>query len=589
MLPTDFVDETQARAAFIANCTLRYLRLDAIERWSTGTQYSHMQGWWDESGDKPLWERAPCVVYPVVNIAARSNVDLCLGEGRFPVFTSKPGEDEGEEDGGLNDDDSSTLDRFIRELHKVSKFKAHSRDSFYSAQVCGSACTIHGVRNGKPFADRVPAKWCQPEFDAQGAVTKLEIRYPYIEEYKKGGKWAKRTKLYRRVIDSQRDVEYHPADANEQGTEPQWRENKDRSVTHDLGFCPVTWYALMKGCTTVNVIDGQPIHANLTNEIHQHDIARSQWHRGALMSEPQIIEIGVPRGYSPTALGRTPVGAYGTPDGGENLKELNKAGKVPDSAYVEFQDHYGKGGFQARKKGPGFAWQYENKDVIVDVLNYPEGALKAQEDNCRDLRIKLQEALCVVFLDPENIKFAATTSGKALIAIKQKQIDRCDQFRDDLSEGFFEPAVSMQLRIAQVMLARGVKLKVAGANKVKPILDRLLSTDATGQPDWQMPALRVEYGPYFRPSPEEEQQIVTLVQKALGATKEGGAQLITTEIAIRRLAKVFGIENVQAVMDELEKLRQQRAQEAADAAKTTAETPAGDQPAPTPKPTPQAA
>lgn len=542
-----FKGEEQATKTFLANASLRYLRLSDLESWAEGSQYDGQPSWW--STDVPLWERAPCVVYPIVDIAARSNVDLCLGEGRFPIFTTKPGEDEGDDDNGLNEADSQTLDRFIREHHKICKFKSHSREAFYSSETCGSAVAIHGVRNGRPFVDSVPARWCTPTFDSEGAVTRLEIKYPYIEEYKdKAGNWAKRTKIFKRVIDQQDDTEYFPADGNEQGIEPSFKVNVERSFNHALGFCPVIWYALMKGCTTVNVIDGKALHDKLRDEIRAHDIARSQWHRGALFSEPQICEIGVPPGYNPTGVGRTALVPQS--DKG-NESTSNPATKVT-GFIVEDKPK------PARIKGPGSVWQYTDHNTRVELLEYPEGALASQENNCRDLRVKLQESLAVVFLDPENIKFAVTTSGKALEAIKQKQLDRCDQFRDDLSDNFFHLSLSMQLRIVQVLSAKGKKLKIPGVTKVIPILDKCLEVENDGSA-WQMPTLKIEYGPYFRPDPAEELQIVNLVQAALGKAtggpegSPGGTPLITQEIAIRRVAKIFGIENIKSIVDALEK------------------------------------
>jgi len=92
----------------------------------------------------------------------------------------------------------------------------------------------------------------------------------------------------------------------------------------------------------------------------------------------------------------------------------------------------GDAGSPARKKGPGYVWTYPNNDTKVGAIFYPGDTLKAQEENAKDLRIKLQELLAVVLLDPEHLKVANELSGKALQALKQKQIDRCDQFRDDL-------------------------------------------------------------------------------------------------------------------------------------------------------------
>lgn len=451
-----FEGQEQANKAALANMSPRYRRLEELERWVIGRQYEGRISWWDDS--KPLWERAPCIVYPVAQIAIQSNVDLVLGEGRAPSFTSKPGEQEAEQDNGLNEEDSQKLDRFITEHHRISRFRAHCRDVFAAAQGCGTAVAIHGAKAGRPFADAIPAKWGTPQFDVAGAVTELEIRYPYFEEYRQtNGAWAVRCKLYRRVITATADTTYLPADARDDGQEPSWQADPKRSVPHGLGFCPVVWYPLLRGSQAINVIDGQAIHALLTNEIEGHDIAISQRHRCALMSEPQPVEIGVDADHNPTELGR-PAAVEATEHGGHITATNPRRGNY---------DTGGGGAGPVRKKGPGYVWRYPNPETKVEYLAIPPDALKAIDDNARDLRIKLQEGLGVVFLDPENIKFAATTSGKALEAIKQKQIDRCDQYRDDLRDNFLLPSVDMQLRIAHKL---GAGLKVPGVVDVQALL-----------------------------------------------------------------------------------------------------------------------
>lgn len=549
-----FENQKQADDAFRANCSPRYGRLESLEKWAEGRQYDTRQGWFDDSGDVPLWERAPAIVYPVVDIAASSFVDLLLGEGRYPEFTTKPSENEGDEDNGLNPEDSAIVDRFIRETHRLARFSAYSRDALYTAMVCGSHAAIHGVRSGKPFVDLVPAKWCEPELGTEGEVLRLEVRYPYQEQFKNSsGKWEVRTKLYRRVIDDKRDVEYLPADANANGIEPQWVENKARSVNHSLGFCPVVWYPFMRGCVPVNEVDGKPIHRNITDEIHQHDIARSQWHRGALMSEPQVIEVGVEPGYSPTSIGRKPE-VYTSVDGSAKFNSPEELARLKARGVIN-GGYGGDSPRQARKKGPGFPWQYPSPDTKVQVLTYPGEALKAQEDNCRDLRLKLQESMAVIFLDPESIKFAATTSGKALQAIKQKQIDRCGQYRDDIEQRLFEPSVSMQLRIAQRVMAAGQKLKTPGATKVKPILDTMIQGG-----EWQPPTVYTRWGDYYAPDPAEQQTIVNMVIAAL----EAKVPVLTVRAAVQKLAPIYGIENVEAFIEELMNEREQLAKEAAE-------------------------
>lgn len=541
----------EAVKRFRGNLSPRAAKLTQLESFVKGTQYNGRPSWW--SIDVPLQERAPCVVYPVVRIAIHSNVDMVLGEGRYPEITTKVAEDEGEEDNGLDLEHSKIVDRFIREYHKICRFKSGSRESFAEAQGCGSVAAIHGVRNGRPFQDLIPAKWCEPEFDTEGAVSRLVIQYPYIEQYQdQNGSWCARTKLYRRVIDTTRDVEYFPADAPDHtGMQISWRENPQRTVDHGLGFCPIVWYPFMRGAQPINVVDGQALHVGLFDEIEAHDFSISMRHRAAIYAgDPQVVEIGVERGYNPSTVGRLPV-MPSTPKGGTPGEENPVNGEWST---------LGGGMAQARKRGSTTIWQYEEPETRVSLLTLPSDALKALDDDAKDIRIKLQESLAVVFLDPENVKFAATTSGKALQAIKQRQLDRCDQYRTDFGDRYFEPSVSMQLRIAQTILGRGEKLRVPGAKAVTPILKQFMEGSM-----WMAPTLQIIWGDYFKPDPDEQLKLVTMITTALNSP----VPILTTRLALQKLQDIFNIENIAAIEDEL--ATETQARDARELQKTTAE------------------
>ncbi len=533
----------EAVKRYHGNLSPRAKKLIAIESWVKCTQYTDRQSWW--SLDVPLQERAPCVIYPVARIAASSNTDMVLGEGRYPELTTKIAEDEADDENGLSAEESKEIDRFIREYHRVSRFKAGARESFYAGQHTGSAACIHGVRNGKPFQDLIPAKWCEPELDQEGNVLKLVIQYPYLEQYQdQAGDWCVKTKLYRRVIDENSDIEFFPADAPESKDSAKvvWKKNPSRSVEHKLGFCPVIWYPFMRGCQPINVVDGEAIHAGLFQEIEAHDFAVSMRHRAALYAgDPQWVEIGVEPGYNPSDGGRTPV-QFATPAGGKATDDNPVVGAFQLAPR------------QARKRGSTQVFQYENPDAKAQLITLPGDALEAVDSNARDLRMKLQEALAVVFLDPENIKFAVTTSGKALAAIKQRQLDRCDQYRDDFADKFFEPSVSMQLRIAYTIMKRGEQLRVPGTKKVLPIIEK----NCFSEGEWQPPTIQVIWGEYFKPDPDDQQKIINMVIAALGSP----IPVLTVRLALQKLAPIFGIENIAAIEEQLEAEAQIRAERA---------------------------
>jgi hypothetical protein len=125
-----------------ANLSPRYFVLDQLERYTIGTQYAHLARWGQE--DLPLFERAPCIQYPIVARAIDSNADLCLGEGRWPLITSNPGEDDTafDERLGLNEDESGVLDRGIKAIVDQSRLRAIASELLCEAQGCKTAVAV---------------------------------------------------------------------------------------------------------------------------------------------------------------------------------------------------------------------------------------------------------------------------------------------------------------------------------------------------------------------------------------------------------------------------------------------------------------
>jgi hypothetical protein len=536
--PNGYAD---AQRAIEANTSRRAKRIAELERWVAGTQYDHLPDWF--SDEVPLFERAPCIVYPVTSTAIASNVDLVFGEGRFPAITSRPDEDEADgDDGGLSEDESGAVDRLIAELVKQSRLRAVTRAAFGSAQGGKSVAVVVGARKGRVFAETIRASWCEPELDADGGVLALEVRYPYLHEWRdRYGQWQCEARLYRRRIDAEADTTFLPAKAEASGAEPMWSPDPARTVQHGLGFCPVVWYSHNRSCERINDFDGHAIHETLCDEIRAHDFALSQRHRAALYAgDPLIVEIGVEPGSNPGQKGRS-AGIPSTPKGGD-ASGTNQVNGAYQFAHVK----------PARRKTPGVVWQYENPETKVEILTLPEGALKAIDDNANDIRVKLCESLAVVILDPENIKFASTASGKAIETLKQRQLDRCDSYRDDAGENLLLRTVSLLLRIVARL---SDAIRVPGLKPALSALAKLLTEDGG---EWQPPNLTLRWGEYFKPGSEDEKKIVEVAQ---GAHDAG---LITLRSAVQKVARTFGIENVDAYLEGLEEEAEEKMKRQAD-------------------------
>lgn len=488
----------RASRALEANLSTRASEMRKLERFVEGTQYQGLPDWF--SDEKPLWERAPCVVYPIAQGAIGSNADLLFGEGRFPQPRAV----------GLEGEALESAESALAEVCRRARFARACREVFEAAQGSRSAAAIFGVRKGRLVIDTVRGRWCEPELDDDGECLSLTIQYPYLTVEKQAdGRPIVKAKLYRRVIDAESDTTFAPADARDDGLPPKWTAGK--VIKHGLGRCPVIWYPHMRGCAIVDTFDGKALHENVLDEIRAHDFALSQRHRAALWcGDPQWTEAGVEPGSSPAPKGRR--GIPGSLTGAD--------GAPTTSQYIDRP----RGGGKGRKKGPGVVWQYGDPNVKVTLHTLPGDALDAIDKHARDLKIKIAESLGVVFLDPESLPTLGALSGKALAALKARQLDRCDGYREDFGDRFMIPALGMLLHIA-----RAVGLDIEGLDATDDELE-----------------IDLAWGRYFRADADEEAKAVELSVKAL----DGG--VATKRMALEKLRAVFDIKDVDAVLEELE-------------------------------------
>lgn len=459
------VENMEGAAAIVrATMTPRERAISESEKWVAGTQYDHLADWFDE--DKSIFLRKPCVVYPIVRNAIRSFKDLVLGEGRFPMVTCHPDEDEGElsEGGALSRDEGMALDKLLAELFENARFKRVCREAFAAAMGQRSSAVIWGERGGRLFGETVKAQWCRPEFDPldTSTATRLVIQYAYVHQERDArGTWRASARVYRREIDAASDVTFETQEIRENQNidELSWSAEKAR-IAHGLGFCPVVWYPFMRECSVVGEFDGEAIHPpDIYGMIHAHDISVSQRHRAALYTgDPQTCEYGVDVGSSPTGKREQP-GHPSTPRGGNASLDNPQNGTY--ARRVTPKD--------GRRKGPGEVWQYADPESRCELLTLPAGALDAVDHNGSDLRVKLCESLAFVPLDADNAKLLTTTSGKALEVLRARQLERADDYREDVGVGLIIPSAHMLVRLANKTASR---LKIPGLKKAAKLLAR---------------------------------------------------------------------------------------------------------------------
>lgn len=530
------LSDNELNARLIAGRSPRFKQIDMLQRYYDGTVYAGRTPFMEPS-DVPVLERAPVIVYPIVDSACKSYASLCLGDGKFPALTSGTSEDDQKLDPqfGLSDDESKLFDAVTKKLVDQSRLPAVSQQVFISALTSSSACVVVSLNRGQFNLTQIDSKTCTPAFNQQNPdeLDSLEVTFRYAEDQWEvsTSSWIKVVKVYRRIIDSVSDTTFVPVEVKSPSDFPVPSVvDKTKTVKHGFGFCPVVWYPFLQPAADATTVDGIAIHANILDQIDAINTALSCRHRAAIYaSDPQLYETGVDSYATVGAQGRTATATKKDDGWGAGLYPKGRA-------------------TGARKKGPGQVWQYENPETTVGMLTMPGDALNGINDHVSDLRAKICEALGVVFIDPATLRGTADISGKALAVIYANQIARCNAYREDFGRRFLLRALSVMYRIITVVTT-GIYL--AGVDKIRPLLGRFNTPQG-----WFDPSIQLKWGDYFEPSDVDEATRVTTTLAAL----TGG--IITDESALQHIKPVFQIDNVTQY---LITLQAQRAQKQADA------------------------
>lgn len=554
-----------ALKALEANLSPRFLRIARLQAYMDGTQYAGMPSWFDDA--YPLAMRGPSVVEPIAGDAAESFGDFLFGDGRQPFITAKSEEGDDEETIedplALDEEQTEAFDRHVRRLIDVAQLIPAWREALENALGASSVAVIGCVRDGKVEIDVQDSKCSKPKWikGKPGVVESLEIKYPYLYEFynDKERRWEVECRLFRRVIDDKADTTFKPIKAPKDGSDPgeKWVPDKDLTVEHGLGFCPVVWYAPNRRHVTDYDFDGDAIHANLLDEIDALNRGLSQRNRAALYSgDPQLVELGVDTAHNPAPVAQNVTPMKSFPDENPEAVVANNGWLIPTHPMAQ------PAGF-GRKKGPGVVWRYpfggSDGSALpkVEVLTLPPGALESIENDVGDLRALIASSMSYVKVDPATLKGMAgasisNISGRMLEWLYRKQTNRASKLRVDFGERCMLPTLWMLMRI---IAEKADGAYIPGAKKIAELASSFKRTvEGSEAEQWFMPRLRVEWPPFFDATEEDQERIGNQTRE------DYAAGLITLETAVRRLSAVYDIEDVVGYVEELTEEKEERQQ-----------------------------
>lgn len=494
--------------------TDRYRAATKAEMYYWSLQYEGMLDW-NASG--PLRKKKPRVLVPLYATAINTLERFIWGGNRFPkvMVASTRGEndqpDSDEIGPRLFPDDATTLTNFVNSIIQVGELDAAIREASTMATITTSAAIILGTRGGYLVAHAEPGKHCTPTFDPLNPrkVSKLEIMYQYETEEPNGSAGLiRRMYWYRRTIDTEMDTVYKPIEIKQSMMDPEWVVDKERTVEHKLGFCPVTWLRSLPAST--DAIDGRPvIDPALYNLLDRFNYAVSQRDRAVeYFQDPQWIRKNVP------------------------IKDRHNLAK-----------------------NPGMMWDLP-EDAQVEIMEAKGSGQETAAKHIQDLKEAFFEAVGVVLTDPNRLRASSHISGTVLEYLHTPMMGLASDLRNDFGKAF-KDLLNNAMRLCAIVSGRGEDIWIQNVNNASKTL---MKSQLRGV--WLDVPINLFWGTYFSPTVQEQQLKVASANQAL----IGG--LVSKNSATSYVADIFSVFDVDNERQIADKETEERVQQGLDTQQT---------------------
>jgi hypothetical protein len=425
----------------------------------------------------PLKLRRPSSPYRLPRVMVNAFTDMVYGEGRFPMLRV-----EGDAD---SQDYAQALSRAMR--LPVKMIQARNRGGSTGSvalswcfQKGKPRCRVHNTR------DLFVHDWEDREQLIPRKVSEV-FQYPNEE-------WDPRRRCFMQVMYWHRrdwtlneDILFEPLrvePGKEPGIDQEWLPDLRRSMTHDDGVAHIEWIQNLPSDDP----DGVPDYEGLYENFDSLDMLVSVITRGAILNLDPTVKLKM----DPEILARTTMRK-----GSDNALVVGETG---DAEYMEL------GGTSIT--------------AGIELFN-------------SNRRSALEVGQCVV-PDPSEIA-AAGTSSVAIKVIYQPMLGKCDVIREQYAGGM-ERMLANMLHVAQRSTTAvyyryrddGSTEKVQYVIDLPPKVTSEAIEDEEGNPtgeesitiEERVPGsgeeVQSQWGPYFPPTPTDQQLVVTTLTTATG-------------------------------------------------------------------------
>ncbi len=250
--------------------------LDLLDRYYENTQYDDLQDW-DEAVSHAEYvqirKRKPRVIYNLPKAMVDKVAAKLIGESAFPKFV-------------IEDDEDDTA--FLRIVQKACKYRRALITPIKHLLISGAVFVRYYIINGNVKIEYAKSKYCYPQFDANGELQQVEIKYVYEDQNDRDEKGTPRQKWYRLILDKTSDVLFDnpPYKA---GVRPTF--NEVARADHGLGWVQGEWMVTHEDKFDY---DGYSLFGDILGFIDDMNYSMSQSSQAAQYNqEPQLTVNGL--------------------------------------------------------------------------------------------------------------------------------------------------------------------------------------------------------------------------------------------------------------------------------------------------------
>lgn len=208
----------------------RSKELDLFDQYYEGKQYDHLPDWNeanDSGGDYvPIRKRRPRINYNFARRIAATFASKLVGEAVFPRLT-------------IEDDETSQ--EFLNAVKKIAHLERVLPQAMRHMAISGAVLIRFRMNSlGAPKLEIFNSKYCYPEFDDDGELSRVVIRYTFFDQADKDEYGKPVEKWYQLELGTASDILYDTPAVGRGDHMPTFQISEQ--VDHNLGFVQAEWF-----------------------------------------------------------------------------------------------------------------------------------------------------------------------------------------------------------------------------------------------------------------------------------------------------------------------------------------------------------